>query len=291
MQAKPHREPQAPAEASPEVRVIAQGPGWRISAFICHAGPEDRLFEERHEFVSVSAVIAGSFQYHAETGRALLYPGAFLLGNAGTCFACGHAHGRGDRCVAFQFAPEMFAEIGATAAGQSRFRFAAGMIPAAPEMMSAAVQAERAGLGGAMAAEKLAAEELAIGLAERAVAITSGHRAHHASPSARDEKRISAALRHIEDHADEPLDLDTLAHVAAMSKYHFLRNFRGLTGVTPYRYLLGLRLRRAALALTTTTRPVAAIALDAGFGDISTFNAHFRRAFGRTPSALRRSGI
>jgi AraC-like DNA-binding protein len=289
MQAKPHRKPEGPAEASPEVRVIVQGPGWRISAFTCHAGPEDRPFEERHDLVSVSAVIAGSFQYHAETGRALLYPGAFLLGNAGTCFACGHAHGRGDRCVSFQFAPETFAEIAATAAGGARFRFATGMIPAAPEMMSAAVQAERAGLGGVMS--NMATEELAIGMAERAAALTSGHRARHASPSARDEKRISAALRHIEDHADEPLDLDALAHIAAMSKYHFLRSFRSLTGVTPYRYLLGLRLRRAALALTATTRPVAAIALEAGFGDISTFNAHFRRAFGRTPSALRRAPI
>ena len=74
-----------------------------------------------------------------------------------------------------------------------------------------------------------------------------------------------------------------------MSKYHFLRSFRHVVGATPYQYLLGLRLRRAAVALTTTARSVSAIALDAGFGDISTFNAHFRRAFGQSPTALRRS--
>ena len=51
--------------------------------------------------------------------------------------------------------------------------------------------------------------------------------------------------------------------------------------------LLGVRLRRAALALTTTRQTIASIAFEAGFGDISTFNAHFRRAFGNTPSALR----
>jgi AraC-like DNA-binding protein len=50
-------------------------------------------------------------------------------------------------------------------------------------------------------------------------------------------------------------------------------------------------MRCAALALTATTYPVATIALNAGFGDISIFNAHFRRASGRTPSALRRCGI
>ena len=265
------------------MRVISEGAGWRISMVVCHAGPEDRPFEERHELVSIAAVVAGSFQYHADSGRALLYPGAFLLGNAGTCFACGHAHGRGDRCIAFQFTPDLFAEISATAAGSSRFRFASGMIPAAPEMMSAAVVAEHAGLH-----PPVGGEELAIGLAERAVALVSGHRVSRATPSARDEKRISAALRHIEANAGDALLLDTVAGVAGMSKYHFLRSFRQSVGVTPHQYLLGLRLRRAAVALTSTAKPVTAIAIDAGFGDISTFNAHFRRAFGQNPSALRK---
>ena len=292
MEPKPRITPAGPAAAATsaggllETRVIAQGIGWRISTFICDAGPEDAPFEERHGLVSISAVVAGSFQYHAETGRALLYPGAFLLGNAGACFACGHAHGRGDRCISFQYTPEFFAEISATAAGTARFRFGAGMIPAAPGMMSAAVMAERAGLR-----EAAAGEELAIELVEHAVGLMSGHAAASAAPSARDEKRISAALRHIETQADDALDLDTLARVAAMSKYHFLRSFRHVVGATPYQYLLGLRLRRVAVALTTTARPVGAIALDAGFGDISTFNAHFRRAFGQSPTALRRSCV
>jgi AraC-like DNA-binding protein len=76
-----------------------------------------------------------------------------------------------------------------------------------------------------------------------------------------------------------------------MSKYHFLRSFRRSVGVTPYRYLLRLRLHRAAVDLTTTARSVAALAFDAGFRDLPTFNAPFRRCFGLSPSALRaRSG-
>lgn len=273
-----------PAGAPLDIRPIASAPGWRISAFLCHAGPEDQPFEERHDLVSIAAVVEGSFQYHTDTGRALLYPGAFLLGNAGSCFACGHAHGRGDRCVAFQFAPDFFAEIAASLAGSSRFRFAAGMIPAAPEMISAAVSAERAALH-----PSVACEELAMSMAERAITLMSGHHARPASPSARDEKRISAALRHIEARADDALDLDAIAGAAAMSKYHFLRCFRSIVGLTPYQYVLGMRLRRAAIAVTTSSRPIAALALEAGFGDVSTFNAQFRRAFGRTPTAMRRA--
>jgi AraC family transcriptional regulator len=264
-------------------RSIAAGEGWRISEFLCSAGPEDAPFEERHQEVSISAVVAGSFQYASPAGRALLYPGAFLLGNAGSCFTCGHRHGRGDRCIAFQFAPSFFEEISASVAGTARFRFTVGMLPPVPELMGAAVAAER--IAGH---DHAAGEELAIGVAERAIALASGVRPGTIPVHPRDEKRISAALRHIEACADDPLDLDTLAGVAAMSKYHFLRSFRRCLGVTPYRYLLGLRLRRAAVKLTTTAKPIAAIAFEAGFGDLSTFNAHFRRSFKVSPSALRR---
>ena len=76
-----------------------------------------------------------------------------------------------------------------------------------------------------------------------------------------------------------------------MSKYHFLRVFRRLTGMTPYQYLLSARMRRAALALASSRRPVLAIALDSGFGDLSTFNHRFRAAFGLTPTQYRASRL
>src|SRR5690349_21034019 len=84
-------------------RYIASGEGWSISDNICTFGPENQPFEERHEQVAISAVVEGSFHYRTTAGTALLYPGAFLLGNAGACYECGHAHGRGDRCIAFRF--------------------------------------------------------------------------------------------------------------------------------------------------------------------------------------------
>jgi AraC family transcriptional regulator len=271
-----------PGHNPPAIRCLARGAGWRIDEVVCQAGPGDAPFEERHGGVSIAAVVEGTFQYRCSAGRALLYPGAFLLGNVGTCFECGHDHGAGDRCIAFQFAPDYFEDIAATAAGSSRFRFPMAMLPPLPATMGLAVAAEDAALSGS-----LAAEELAVRIAERTLRLASGHRMGHAAPSGRDEKRISAALRLIEARAGDPLDLDALAHVAAMSKYHFLRTFRRVVGCTPYRYLRGVRLRRAALALTVTRQPVAAIALEAGFGDISTFNAYFRQVFGVVPSQLR----
>jgi len=273
-----------PTGGTPTARILAMGEGWHVGEVVCWAGPRDRPFEERHERVSIAAVVEGTFQYRSAAGAAMLYPGAFMLGNAGTCFECGHEHGTGDRCIAFQYAPDYFAEIAASAAGSHRFRFPAAMLPAIPALALPAVEAEAEALGAGPAA----AEEWAVGVAERVLAALSGRRAAGRAPSARDERRISAVLRHIADHAEAPLDLAALAAIACMSKYHFLRTFRRVAGVTPYNYLIGIRMRRAALRLCTTKAPVSDIAFDSGFGDLSTFNGRFRGVFGVTPGDLRR---
>ena len=72
-----------------------------------------------------------------------------------------------------------------------------------------------------------------------------------------------------------------------MSPYHFLRTFRALVGITPHQYVLRTRLHRAALLLRRTDQPVANIAFDCGFGDLSTFNRRFKRVMGASPSDYR----
>lgn len=233
--------------------------------------------------VSIAAVVAGSFDYRGDAGRALLYPGSLLLGNAGTCFECGHKHSAGDRCIAFHYEPALFAEIAASAAGSARFRFNAAMLPAMPELLPTLVEIEALNDNG----RRIAGEALAIRLAERVGETMSGARASRAKPSPGDERRVSAVLRFIEENADEAIDLAQLAAMASMSKYHFLRVFRRTTGLTPYKLLLGVRMRRAAIRLATSDAPVSEIAFNAGFGDLSTFNNRFRDLFGATPSRFR----
>ena len=104
----------------------------------------------------------------------------------------------------------------------------------------------------------------------------SGHTRLFRRVSARDEQRIAQVLRHIEDHAAEQLNLDGLAKIAAMSKYHFLRTFQRIVGMPPYQFLLFVRMRRAAIRLVISSETVTTIAFEAGFGDLSSFNKRFR---------------
>ncbi len=128
-----------------------------------------------------------------------------------------------------------------------------------------------------------------MGLVERVIAATAGRGRSAAPPTARETRRVVDAIRAVESDATQPVSLEQLARVAGVSKYHFLRVFRRLTGMTPHQYLISARLRRAALALASSRRPVLAIALDSGFGDLSTFNHRFRAAFGVTPTQYRAS--
>ena len=91
----------------------------------------------------------------------------------------------------------------------------------------------------------------------------------------------------MESDSDIPHDLASLAQMARLSRYHFLRTFEGLTGATPHQYLLRIRLRRAALRLRTEPAKILDVALDCGFGDVSNFNHAFRVEFGVSPRGYR----
>src|SRR5918993_642020 len=122
-------------------RVLASGPGWRVADVICTAGPADRPFEERHEHASIALVTRGSFQYRTSQGSAVLAPGSLLLGNAGACFECGHEHAAGDRCIAFQFAPDHLDAVAAETPEARSTGFAVPRLPPLPALMPLAAAA------------------------------------------------------------------------------------------------------------------------------------------------------
>lgn len=276
--------PGSDALLRPEAKEIAGGRGWHIAEYVCEAGPEDRAFEEARGGFTIAAVLEGTFTYKTDTGAALMHPGALLLGNDSTCYSCGHDHSRGDRCIALHMEAEYFSEIAASATGSGRYRFATPMLPALPELQAWSFRAPVA----SDAEQQSGIEEAAIALVERVVALASGSRPLVQGVSAHDEKRISRALHVLEAEFSEPRDLDHLAGIAGMSKYHFLRTFRRIVGLSPYQYLLALRLRHVASRLIASTQPVSLIAFEAGFGDLSTFTHRFKQNYGLSPMLFRR---
>lgn len=102
---------------------------------------------------------------------------------------------------------------------------------------------------------------------------------------------LMAAFRHIEHHPGERLGIDQLAAVAAMSEFHFAREFKRVFGTSPHAQVLAVRLQLARKALGLPGKTVLEIALDCGFVDSSHFARVFRQAYGLSPTAFRSSRL
>jgi AraC-like DNA-binding protein len=96
-------------------------------------------------------------------------------------------------------------------------------------------------------------------------------------------------LRRARDLADrhyaEPLDIDTLASAAGVSKYHFIRCFAAVYGTTPARYLTERRIERAQDLLRATNLTVTEICTMVGFASLGSFSSRFTELVGMSPSA------
>lgn len=262
---------------------LASGQGWHVSDVVCTAGAGDSPFEEEHRTFCVAAVTQGTFRYCTRQGMAMLAPGAILLGNPGACYECGHEHGAGDRCLSFHFAPAYMEAIVAEVPGARRLGFGTPRLPPLPALAPLLAEAEAA----RETADSDGFEELGLRIAGAAVAVAAGTANVGRAPSRRDQKRVAEAVRRIELDADRPISLAELAGETATSPYHFLRTFRHVAGMTPYQFLLRTRLHRAAVRLRTSDEAISAIAFEAGFNDLSTFNRRFRREMGQAPGAYR----
>ena len=99
---------------------------------------------------------------------------------------------------------------------------------------------------------------------------------------------LRRARDHVDRHFAEPLDLERLAAVAALSKYHFHRLFTATYGRTPAEHLAERRIERAQDLLRATGLTVTEVCMAVGYSSLGSFSSTFRRITGETPSAYQR---
>ena len=104
------------------------------------------------------------------------------------------------------------------------------------------------------------------------------------------ERRILRVIDHIRNHPDGDLSLDTLADVAAMSRFHWHRLFCARMGETAARCVRRMRLHKASVALVIGSDALLAIARSVGYADATAFSCAFADAYGMPPAAFRNRG-
>ena len=95
-------------------------------------------------------------------------------------------------------------------------------------------------------------------------------------------RRLTWARDFIHGNYQQQITIEDMARAACLSKYHFLRLFHALEGVTPYRYLQHKRVAAAQRLLSTTQLTHVEIAEQVGFDHRSTMFRHMRRLTGRS---------
>jgi AraC family transcriptional regulator len=92
----------------------------------------------------------------------------------------------------------------------------------------------------------------------------------------------------VEANLARPIHLNDLAARAALSPYHFARAFRKSAGMTPRAFVEHRRIEHAKRLLTGSSRSLADVAVETGFGTQSRLTTTFKRRTGFTPAAYRR---
>ncbi|UFT99293.1 AraC family transcriptional regulator [Radiobacillus kanasensis] len=100
--------------------------------------------------------------------------------------------------------------------------------------------------------------------------------------------KIKPVVDWIEGHYSENIGLADMADVMNMSSQHLTTIFRGTFGMSPYSFLIQLRIREAKKKLVSDhSVSLKEIADQVGFNDVSHFVATFRKIEGITPKKYR----
>lgn len=101
-------------------------------------------------------------------------------------------------------------------------------------------------------------------------------------------QRFDSVIDYMHAHLATRLNLETLAAVAGLSPFHFLRQFQAHYHATPQQMLMALRLYRAKQLLTQGIAP-AIVAADCGLSDQAHLNRSFLKRYGTTPARYQKA--
>jgi AraC family transcriptional regulator len=260
---------------SPRFQEVEAGP-FRITEVRFSAG--SRLEPHYHDRPNIGVMLGGSFELAFGSRSYLCEPGAVFVEPAGdthcNCMGC-----RGARVLAVQPDPD-----------RAEFWSGKGIQFLAPEQSR---HPHALHLARRLARECHTRDAFAPlmieGLALELLAVVG--RFDAARSRAQPSDRLSRIAELLRDLPPRRVSIGELADEAGVHPAHLARQFRARYGRSLGGFLLERRLEWAAEQLTATERPIAGIAIQAGFSDQSHFTRRFREYAGVTPKCYRLAAV
>jgi len=100
-------------------------------------------------------------------------------------------------------------------------------------------------------------------------------------------RAVERVIHLMNERIEDPLTLRQMARIAYMSRFHFNRTFRRITGVPPRHFLGALRFETARRLLVTTSSSVTDVCFSVGYNSLGTFVRRFTTTLGISPRQLR----
>ena len=106
-------------------------------------------------------------------------------------------------------------------------------------------------------------------------------------PQPSEDNTVRRAVRYIEDHYRESIDVAGLAKSCALCQAAFRSKFHSITGMSPIAYKNSLAMEKAAELLKTGLYTISEVSLAVGVEDVCYFSRLFKRTFGMPPGKYR----
>jgi transcriptional regulator GlxA family with amidase domain len=106
-------------------------------------------------------------------------------------------------------------------------------------------------------------------------------------PRVRPTAPITRSVRLVEARFDQQITLEDMAAAAGISKFHFAREFKARTGLSPVAFLRGYRVVSAMERLVSSTEPISEVGAAAGYQNAAAFSRAFHKFTGSTPYLFR----
>lgn len=100
-----------------------------------------------------------------------------------------------------------------------------------------------------------------------------------------DEHLMERVMKVVNENlSNTDLNIEYIADKVGISRVHFHRKIKDLTGQTPGNFLRSIRMTQAAKLLASKHLDITDVSIATGFKSVSTFSTSFKQVYGMTPS-------